>query len=95
MLSMRTSPSDRMAVARRIPITLYLVRSAVVASLGGLLFGFETAVISGTTEWLRSHFALNDFMLGFAVSSALIGTIVSGCTTIRSNLSSIHPLPTK
>jgi len=50
--------------------------SALVAALGGLLFGFDTAVISGTTEALQRTFALDDFGLGFAVASALIGTIV-------------------
>jgi MFS transporter, SP family, xylose:H+ symportor len=47
-----------------------------VAALGGLLFGFDTAVISGTTEWLKSEFSLTDFTLGFTVASALIGTII-------------------
>ena len=37
-----------------------LFLSAVVAALGSLLFGFDTAVISGTTEALRHAFALND-----------------------------------
>ena len=64
-------------------LTSYLVGSAVVAALGGLLFGFETAVISGTTEWLQKQFALTDFMLGFTVSSALIGTIVGAITVGR------------
>jgi MFS transporter, SP family, xylose:H+ symportor len=53
-----------------------LITSAVVAALGSLLFGFDTAVISGTTEALRHVFALNDNLLGFTVSSALIGTMV-------------------
>ena len=53
-----------------------LLRSALVAGLGGLLFGFDTAVISGTTGWLKTQFALNDFTLGFTVASALIGTII-------------------
>jgi sugar porter (SP) family MFS transporter len=48
----------------------------VVASLCGLLFGFETAVISGTTEWLRSHFGLSNATLGFTVATALLGSIV-------------------
>lgn len=48
----------------------------MVAALGGLLFGFDTAVISGTTEALQHVFELNEFWLGFAVASALIGTIV-------------------
>lgn len=50
--------------------------STLVAALGGLLFGFDTAVISGTTEALQGVFALDEFWLGFAVASALIGTIV-------------------
>lgn len=50
--------------------------SAVVAALGSLLFGFDTAVISGTTEALRQAFSLSDNLLGFTVSSALIGTMV-------------------
>jgi MFS family permease len=50
--------------------------STLVAALGGLLFGFDTAVISGTTESLQGVFALDEFWLGFAVASALIGTII-------------------
>ena len=57
-------------------LNFYLVGSALVAALGGLLFGFDTAVISGTTEWLKSEFKLTDFGLGFTVASALIGTII-------------------
>lgn len=49
---------------------------AVIAALGGLLFGFDTAVISGTTDWLSLKFDLSSFWLGFTVASALIGTII-------------------
>jgi len=54
----------------------YVIYSAVVAALGGLLFGFDTAVISGTTEQLKEVFNLSSFWLGFTVASALIGTIM-------------------
>jgi len=54
----------------------YVVYSAVVAALGGLLFGFDTAVISGTTEQLAEVFDLSSFWLGFTVAGALIGTII-------------------
>jgi sugar porter (SP) family MFS transporter len=54
----------------------YLMRSTIVAALGGFLFGFDTAVISGTTGWLRDIFSLSDVSLGFTVATALIGTIV-------------------
>jgi sugar porter (SP) family MFS transporter len=53
-----------------------LVLATVVAALGGLLFGFDTAVISGTTHWLEQVFDLSSFWLGFTVASALIGTII-------------------
>ena len=48
----------------------------LVAALGGLLFGFDTAVISGTTDALRAKFSLSDNLLGFTVAIALIGTII-------------------
>jgi sugar porter (SP) family MFS transporter len=53
-----------------------LVSATVIAALGGLLFGFDTAVISGTTVALREVYALSSGGLGFTVASALIGTIV-------------------
>jgi sugar porter (SP) family MFS transporter len=56
-------------------LTPQLLRSAVVAALGGLLFGFDTAVISGTTDALRAVFVLDSNRLGLTVASALIGTV--------------------
>jgi sugar porter (SP) family MFS transporter len=61
----------------------YLIGSVLVASLGGLLFGFDTIVISGTTEALKGLFHLNPFWLGFTVASALIGTIVGAVAAGR------------
>lgn len=60
-----------------------VLRSAVVAALGGLLFGFDTAVISGTTQALTEKFDLGSFALGFTVASALIGTIIGALTAGR------------
>jgi len=56
------------------PLNAYLLRSALVAALGGLLFGFDTAVIAGTTQALTAAFQLTPALLGFTVSSALWGT---------------------
>ena len=53
-----------------------LLRSAGVAALGSLLFGFDTAVISGATEALRLHYGLSSQLLGLTVASALLGTIL-------------------
>ncbi|MCP5115962.1 MAG: sugar porter family MFS transporter, partial [bacterium] len=54
----------------------------MVAALGGLLFGFDTAVIAGATAALSELYTLSDFMLGLTVSIALwgsvIGSIVAG-----------------
>jgi sugar porter (SP) family MFS transporter len=54
----------------------YLLRSTLVAALGGLLFGFDTAVISGATKALTDAYQLSPGMLGFTVSSALWGTVL-------------------
>ena len=60
-----------------------LLLSAIVAALGSLLFGFDTAVISGTTGSLREVFALNDNLLGLTVTSALFGTMLGALTAGR------------
>lgn len=57
-------------------LNLVLLRSTVVAALGGLLFGFDTVVISGTTQSLTELFHLTPLSLGVTVSSALAGTII-------------------
>ena len=72
------------------PINRYVLRSTFVGALGGLLFGFDTAVISGTTGGITHAFGLHDIQvplpllhrflslseLGITVSIALVGTVV-------------------
>lgn len=60
-----------------------LFRSTIVAALGGLLFGFDTAVISGAEKSLIAIFGLSNLWYGFTVASALIGTIVGSITVGR------------
>jgi sugar porter (SP) family MFS transporter len=57
-------------------LSAYLVKSTVVAALGGLLFGFDTAVIAGTTHALSLKYQLSPASLGLTVSIALWGTVV-------------------
>jgi len=53
-----------------------LVKSTLVAGLGGLLFGFDTAVIAGCISAIQDLFSLSEGMKGAMVASALIGTII-------------------
>jgi MFS transporter, SP family, arabinose:H+ symporter len=57
-------------------LNAYLIKSTAVAALGGLLFGFDTAVISGTTRALTSTYDLTPSSLGLTVSIALWGTVI-------------------
>src|SRR6201990_3243966 len=57
-------------------INTHVVKSTIVCALGGLLFGFDTAVISGTTSALTQIYHLTPALLGVTVSSALIGTVI-------------------
>jgi MFS transporter, SP family, arabinose:H+ symporter len=54
----------------------FLIKSTVVASLGGMLFGFDTAVIAGTTADLTNTYHLSPASLGLTVAIALWGTVV-------------------
>jgi len=57
-------------------INAYLLKNTVVAALGGLLFGFDTAVIAGTTHALTDTYHLSPARLGLTVASALWGTVL-------------------
>jgi len=57
-------------------LNAHLVRATIVAALGGLLFGFDTAVISGAIDTLRKSYDLSPGLLGVTVASALWGTIL-------------------
>ena len=61
--------------ARQGKLTGALVKGTIVGALGGLLFGFDTAVISGTTAALTQVYQLTPKLLGVTVFSALVGTI--------------------
>jgi SP family xylose:H+ symportor-like MFS transporter len=56
----------------------YVLWVCLVAAMGGLLFGYDTAVISGAIGFLRRHFQLDAAEMGWAASSALLGCIF-GC----------------
>src|SRR5918994_7485323 len=54
----------------------YAVRISLVAAIGGFLFGFETAVISGAEKTIQQLWNLSSGWQGFTVASSLIGTVI-------------------
>lgn len=58
----------------------YVLVLAGVAALGGLLFGYDTAVISGAIGFLRDRFQLDPWWTGWAASSALVGCIAGAAS---------------
>ncbi len=51
----------------------YVIFVTVIAAIGGLLFGFDTAIVAGATRYLKDQFALTSLQEGWAVSVVLIG----------------------
>lgn len=54
----------------------YIIYLAIVAAVGGILFGYDTAVISGTTEIVKNQFQLSDMKEGWYVGYAIKGSII-------------------
>ena len=68
--------SSRPISAPRERVNALVIRSAVVAAIGGLIFGFDTAVISGANSALKKQFDLDNGGLGLTVAIATVGTIL-------------------
>ncbi len=58
----------------KLKLNLFFI--AFVAALGGFLFGFDTAVISGTIGYVTDQFSLDSIWQGWFVSSALVGCLI-------------------
>src|SRR3954453_12740846 len=71
-------PEDWAAVERFEPGESHgaVTRCAATAALGGFLFGYDSAVINGAVKAIGNHFNTSAGVLGFAVSSALIGAAI-------------------
>ena len=55
---------------------LYLVSVCLISTIGGFLFGYDTAVISGTLSFVRSQFAMGAMLEGWFVGCALLGCVI-------------------
>ena len=78
-----SEPSSQIGAVGATRLKASVVYTALIAALGGLLFGFDTAVISGASDWLQSHYDLTKFWQGFTMTSALIGTMIGAIAVSR------------
>ena len=60
-----------------------VLKWSIIVALGGFLFGFDTAVISGVEKQIQELFQLSSFMHGFTIASALIGTVTGALISGR------------
>jgi len=67
---------EGLSLSRQKGSSCYLLLICLAASLGGFLFGFDTAVISGTVDMVEMQFGLSALLKGWFISSALIGCIL-------------------
>jgi SP family arabinose:H+ symporter-like MFS transporter len=58
----------------------YVIFVSIIAAIGGLLFGFDTAIVAGATRYLKDQFSLSAFGEGLAVSIVLIGCMFGAGT---------------
>jgi len=77
------SISEKAIDAAPSTISPKLIGATLAAALGGLLFGFDTIVISGCQNQLRMLFQLDGFQQGFMTASAIIGTVVGALVAAR------------
>ena len=54
----------------------YLYFICLIATMGGLMFGFDIAIISGSVPFIQSYFGWNELELGWGVSSLLVGAVI-------------------
>ena len=71
---------NEIAAGKPLKINSRLLGATMVAALGGLLFGFDTIVISGCQDQLKALFQLHNFQQGFMTASAIIGTVIGALT---------------
>ena len=72
IMNQLASPSKNIAKQS----SFFVFKVSVVAAIGGLLFGYDTAVIAGVIGYLQKKFSLSPTLVGSAASSAIWGCII-------------------
>jgi len=73
---MQIETGSRTRATTNLKVPFYVIRISLIAALGGFLFGFETAVISGAEKTIQALWNLSSGWQGFTVASSLIGTVI-------------------
>lgn len=60
---------------------LTIILISAISAMGGFLFGFDIAIVSGTVPFIQEYFGLSDLMLGWGVSSLLVGCVIGSLFT--------------
>src|SRR5215207_1418584 len=75
-MHIETTAVKTSGVTPSIKVPFYVIRISLIAALGGFLFGFETAVISGAEKTIQQLWNLSSGWQGFTVAASLIGTVI-------------------
>ena len=57
-------------------ISIFIVMSIIISSVGGIIFGYDTGIIGGAIIFIGKEFHINDFMQGIIVSMSLLGAMI-------------------
>lgn len=75
-MQIETTAAINPGLSPAVKVPVYVIRISLIAALGGFLFGFETAVISGAEKTIQGLWNLSSGWQGFTVASSLIGTVI-------------------
>jgi sugar porter (SP) family MFS transporter len=75
-MHIETTITTALGASQATKVPFYVIRISLIAALGGFLFGFETAVISGAEKTIQQLWSLSSGWQGFTVASSLIGTVI-------------------
>ena len=67
----------------------YLIMICLISTLGGFLFGYDTAVISGTLTFVRTQFQMDALLEGWFVGSALLGCVIGVAFAGKADISRV------
>ncbi len=68
--------SEDRGTPERMKISIYIILSVLISSVGGIIFGYDTGIIGGAIVYIGKEFQINDLMQGVIVSMSLLGAMI-------------------